>query len=114
MGSFNEDKRNFINDPILTKISKKYNKSVAQVVLRWNIQSGVIVILKSVHEESIKQNIDIFNFKLTDDDMKNITSMDISYSEIVNHYDTMIQNGLKNFIHLKSNKLKNLICYTSI
>ena len=46
-GPFNEGKRNFFNDPILTKIGKKYNKSAAQVALRWNIQRGVVVIPKS-------------------------------------------------------------------
>ena len=86
-GPFNEGKRNFFTDPILTKIGKKYNKSAAQVALRWNIQRGVVVIPKSVHEERIKQNIDVFNFKLTDEEMKNIASMDIGHSEIVDHFD---------------------------
>lgn len=96
-GPFNEGKRNFFNDPILTKIGKKYNKSAAQVALRWNIQRGVVVIPKSVHEERIKQNMDVFNFKLTDEDMKNIASMDIGHSEIVNHYDPKWIKALHSF-----------------
>ena len=96
-GPFNEGKRNFFNDPILTKIGKKYNKSAAQVALRWNIQRGVVVIPKSVHEERIKQNMDVFNFKLTDEDMKNIASMDIGHSEIVNHYEPKWIKALHSF-----------------
>lgn len=86
-GPFNEGKRNFFTDLTLTSIGKKYNKSAAQVALRWNIQRGVVVIPKSVNEERIKQNMDIFNFKLSDDDMKQIAKMDIGHSEIVNHFD---------------------------
>ena len=86
-GPFNEGKRNFFTDPILTEIGKKYGKSPAQVALRWNIQRGVVVIPKSVREERIKQNIDVFNFKLSDEDMKKIETMDIGHSEIVDHFD---------------------------
>ena len=86
-----------MKDPILTKIGKKYNKSAAQVALRWNIQRGVVVIPKSVHEERIKQNMDVFNFKLTDEDMKNIASMDIGHSEIVNHYEPKWIKALHSF-----------------
>lgn len=86
-GPFNEGKRNFFTDPILTEIGKKYNKSAAQVALRWNIQRGVVVIPKSVREERMKQNIDIFDFNLSDEDIKKIATMDIGHSEIVNHFD---------------------------
>lgn len=84
---FDEGKRNFFNDPVLTEIGKKYNKTAAQIALRWNIQRGVVVIPKSVHEDRMKQNFDVFDFTLSGEDMAKIKTMDIGHSEIVNHFD---------------------------
>ena len=55
--------------------------------MRWNIQRGVVVIPKSIHDDRIKQNIDVFDFTLSDEDMNKIKTMDIGHSEIVNHFD---------------------------
>lgn len=84
---FDEGLRNFFADPVLTEIGKQYGKSAAQVALRWNIQRGVVVIPKSVHEDRIRQNFDIFDFSLSQADMEKIKAMDIGHSEIVNHFD---------------------------
>lgn len=84
---FNEGKRDFFSNPILTQIGEKYGKSAAQVALRWNIQRGVVVIPKTVHEDRMKQNFDVFDFVLSDEDMEQIKTMDIGHSEIVNHFD---------------------------
>ena len=84
---FNEGLRDFFHHPILTEIGKKYNKSAAQVALRWNIQRGVVVIPKTVHEDRMKQNIDVFDFTLSAEDMAQIAALDIGHSEIVNHFD---------------------------
>ena len=84
---FNEGKRDFFNDPVLTEIGRKYGKTVAQVALRWNIQRGVVVIPKTVREERMKQNFDVFDFVLTEEDMAKIRTMDIGHSDIVNHFD---------------------------
>ena len=84
---FDEGLRDFFNNPILVEIGKKYGKSAAQVALRWNIQRGVVVIPKSVHEDRIKQNFDVFDFTLSDEDMEQIKGMDLGHSEIVNHFD---------------------------
>lgn len=84
---FDEGLRDFFNNPVLVEIGKKYGKSAAQVALRWNIQRGVVVIPKSVHEDRIKQNFDVFDFALSDEDMEQIKTMDIGHSEIVNHFD---------------------------
>lgn len=84
---FNEGLHNFFQNPILTEIGNKYGKTAAQVALRWNIQRGVVVIPKSVHEDRIKQNFDIFDFSLTEEDMNKIKAMDTGHSEIVNHFD---------------------------
>ena len=84
---FNEGKRDFFNNPVLTEIGRKYDKTAAQVALRWNIQRGVVVIPKTVREERMKQNFDVFDFVLTEEDMAKIRTMDIGHSDIVNHFD---------------------------
>lgn len=84
---FNEGLHNFFANPILTEIGAKYGKSSAQVALRWNIQRGVVVIPKSIHEDRIWQNMDVFDFSLTQEDMEQIKIMDTGHSEIVNHFD---------------------------
>ena len=86
-GPFAEGKHGIFTDPTLTEIGKKYGKSAAQVVLRWNVQRGVVVIPKSVHRERMEQNFNIWDFSLTDEEMAKITPMDIGHSEIVNHFD---------------------------
>ena len=73
---FAEGKRGIFKNETLTKIGEKYNKSAAQVILRWNIDRGVIVIPKSTHEERIAQNIDVFDFRLTKEDMDAISVLD--------------------------------------
>jgi 2,5-diketo-D-gluconic acid reductase A len=94
---FNEGKRKFFSDPILTEIGHKYGKTAAQVALRWNIQRGVVVIPKTVHEERMKQNFDVFDFVLSADDMEKIKTMDIGHSEIVNHFDPQWIKSLHNW-----------------
>ncbi|WP_347559870.1 aldo/keto reductase [Clostridium sp. AM58-1XD] len=84
---FNEGLHNFFTTPVLVEIGNKYGKSAAQTALRWNIQRGVIVIPKSVHEERIKHNFDVFDFSLSQEDMERIETLDIGHSEIVNHFD---------------------------
>jgi len=65
---------------MLKGIAAKYNKSVGQVLLRWNVQRGVVVIPKSTHVERIKENIDIFDFELNEEEMKQISLLDMGYS----------------------------------
>lgn len=84
---FDEGKRNIFANDVLVKIGKAHGKSAAQVALRWNMQRGVVVIPKSVHEARIRENFDVFDFSLTDDEMKEISSLDIGHSEIVDHFD---------------------------
>ncbi len=86
-GPFAEGRHEIFKHPVLTKIGEKYGKSAAQVALRWNVDRGVVVIPKSVHEARIKQNADIWDFKLSEEDMKEIAELDLGHSEIVNHYD---------------------------
>lgn len=95
-GPFAEGKHGIFTNPILTQIGEKYSKSAAQVVLRWNVQRGVVVIPKSVHRSRMEQNFDIWDFKLTDEEMKSISSLDLGHSEIVNHYDPAFVKMLHN------------------
>ncbi len=84
---FNEGLHDFFTNPVLTEIGNQYGKSAAQVALRWNIQRGVVVIPKTVHEDRMKQNFDVFDFTLSAEDMEKIKSLDTNRSEIVNHFD---------------------------
>ena len=86
-GPFAEGNHGIFTHPVLTKIGQKYGKSAAQVALRWNVQRGVTVIPKSVHKERMEQNIDIWDFQLTNEDMAEIAKLDIGHSEIVDHSD---------------------------
>ena len=86
-GPFAEGKHGIFTDPVLTGIGKKYGKSAAQVALRWNVQRGVVIIPKSTHRERMEQNLDIWDFTLSDEDMKAISRLDIGHSEIVDHND---------------------------
>jgi diketogulonate reductase-like aldo/keto reductase len=84
-------------DPDLTAIGKKYGKTAAQVALRWNVQRGFSIIPKSTHEERIKENLDIWDFALTEDEMKTISAKDKGKSSIINHFDPDL---VKNLNHL--------------
>ena len=86
-GPFAEGNHGIFTHPVLTKIGEKYGKSAAQVALRWNVQRGVIVIPKSVHKDRMEQNIAIWDFQLSDEDMAEIAKLDIGHSEIVDHGD---------------------------
>lgn len=82
---FGEGRNNMFANPILTEIGKKYNKSSAQVILRWLIQRGIIVACKTTHEDRMRENINVFDFKLTDGDMEEIRKLDLDNSLFFNH-----------------------------
>ena len=86
-GPFAEGNHGIFTHPVLTKIGDKYGKSAAQVALRWNVQRGVVVIPKSVHKDRMEQNMNIWDFSLSDEDMAEIAKLDLGHSEIVNHDD---------------------------
>ena len=86
-GPFAEGNHGIFTHPVLTKIGEKYGKSAAQAALRWNVQRGVVVIPKSVHKDRIEQNMDIWDFELSADDMAEIAKLDLGHSEIVDHDD---------------------------
>lgn len=84
---FGEGRNNLFTNETLVSIGKKYNKSSAQVMLRWLIQRGVIVACKSTHIERMQENINVFDFELTEEDMNSIKTLDTSNSLFFSHYD---------------------------
>lgn len=86
-GPFAEGNHGIFTHPVLTKIGDKYGKTPAQVALRWNVQRGVAVIPKSVHKDRMEQNLNIWDFALSDEDMAEIGKLDLGRSEIVDHGD---------------------------
>ncbi len=96
-GPFAEGKHDIFRHPVLTGIGAKYGKTAAQTALRWNIQRGVVVIPKSVHEERIRQNFDVFDFELDKQDMERIQALDLGRSDIVNHFDPAFVKLLHSF-----------------
>ncbi len=84
-GPLAEGKHGIFTHPVLTEIGAKYGKTPAQVALRWNVQRGVVIIPKSTHAERMAENLDIWDFALTDDDMKKIDLLDLGHSKIVDH-----------------------------
>ena len=84
---FGEGRNNLFTNETLVSIGKKYNKSSAQVMLRWLIQRGVIVACKSTHIERMQENINVFDFELTEEDMNSIKTLDTSKSLFFSHSD---------------------------
>ena len=97
-GPFAEGNHGIFTHPVLSSIGEKYGKSAAQVALCWNVQRGVVVIPKSVHKNRMEQNMNIWDFELSEEDMNEIAKLDIGHSEIVNHDDpnfVKMLHGLK-------------------
>ena len=84
---FGEGRNDMFNNPVLKKIADKYQKSVAQVILRWLTQRGVVALAKSVNQNRMQENFTIFDFKLSDDDMNTIKELDTKNSLFFNHQD---------------------------
>lgn len=84
---FGEGRNNLFANETLVSIGKKYNKSSAQVMLRWLIQRDVIVACKSTHIERMQENINVFDFELTEEDMNSIKTLDTSNSLFFSHSD---------------------------
>lgn len=84
---FAEGRNGAFQDETIVNIGKKYGKTAAQVMLRWNIQRGVIVLPKSVHKERMAENLDIFDFRLSDEDMNKIAALDKQTSSFFSHQD---------------------------
>lgn len=101
---FGEGRNNMFTNEVLSEIGKKYNKSVAQVILRWLNQRGIVALAKSVHEDRIKQNFDIEDFSLSDEDMEKIASLDTKTSLFFNHQDPNIIEWFGSLIDQRRNQ----------
>ena len=82
-----EGQNNIFSDPVLTKIGEKYDKTAAQVALRWLLQSDVIIIPKTVHKSRMEENLNLFDFTLDADDMEAIALLDTGHSLFLDHHD---------------------------
>jgi 2,5-diketo-D-gluconate reductase A len=89
-GPFAEGRNNLFTDATLAELSSAHGKSVAQVVLRWLTQRNVVVIPKSVRPERMRENLDIFDFELSDDEMARIGGLDTGTSLFFDHRDPAI------------------------
>lgn len=95
-GPFAEGRKDFFTNPTLVEIGQKYGKSSAQVALRFLLQSDVVVIPKSTHKERMEQNIHVFDFTLSDEDMAAIRKLDEGESLFFSHYDPATVEMLTN------------------
>lgn len=86
-GPFAEGKNNIFQNELLASIGSKYNKTIAQVILRWLTQRGVVAIPKSVRKERMEENFNIFDFELSSDDMEAIKTLDTKTSSFFDHRD---------------------------
>lgn len=100
---FVEGKNNMFQNPVLMDIANKHNKSVAQVILRWLMQRDIVALAKSTHIERMKENIEIFDFELSEDDMQKITTLDTNTSLFFNH---QTPEAVDMFINLISERRK--------
>lgn len=93
-GPFAEGRNNLFGDPTLSQLGAAHGKSVAQVVLRWLIQREVVVIPKSVRPERMRENIDVFDFELTGDEMEQVAALDTGSSLFLAHRDPNVASSL--------------------
>lgn len=101
---FGEGRQGIFDNPVVGKIAEKYNKTPAQVMLRWNIQRGVVVIPKSVHIERMKENFEIFDFSLSDSDMAEISALDTAESAFFSHTDPQMTEWFVKMVEERKNK----------
>lgn len=102
--SFAEGRNNIFTNPVLMDIAKKYNKSTAQVMIRWQVQRGIVCLTKSVRPVRMAENFDVMNFELSADDMARIQSLDTKTSLFFSHQDPATVNFFINLVKERRNK----------
>lgn len=104
---FGEGRGNTFDNEVVKDIGDKYGKTAAQVMLRWNIQRGVVVIPKSTHYERMVENFNVFNFELTDEEMNTIAELDTATSSFFSHQDPAMVEW---FVKMVEERKKNNRC----
>lgn len=102
--SFAEGRNSIFTNPVLMDIAKKYNKSTAQVMIRWQVQRGIVCLTKSVRAERMAENFDVMNFELSADDMARIQSLDTKTSLFFSHQDPATVDFFINLVKERRNK----------
>lgn len=102
--SFVEGRNNIFTNPVLMDIAKKYNRSTAQVMIRWQVQRGIVCLTKSVKPERMAENFDVMNFELSADDMARIQSLDTKTSLFFSHQDPATVDFFINLVKERRNK----------
>ena len=103
--TFAEGRNGIFTNPILEEIGRKYGKSTAQVMVRWQVQRGIVCLTKTVKPERMKENLDVFDFELSDEDMKAIAGLDTKTSLFFNHQDASTVDLFVNLIQQRRGKL---------
>lgn len=101
---FGEGRGGLFTNETIAKIAKKYNKTVAQVILRWELQRGIVVIPKSTHIERMEENFNVFDFALSDEDMKTMATLDKKQSSFFSHTDPNMVEWFVKMVEERKNK----------
>lgn len=101
---FAEGRNNMFTNETLLSIASKYHRTVAQVILRWLYQRNIVSLAKSIHENRIKENFDIYTFNLADEDMKLIETLDTKTSSFFSHQDPSIIEWFGDLIIKRKNQ----------
>ena len=100
-GPFSEAQKDIFNHKTLAKIASRHGKTTAQVILRWHLQRDLPTIPKTVHQERMIENLDVFDFELSEKELESIAGMDIGHSEIIDHHSFCTARQLNSVkIHL--------------
>ncbi len=100
---FGEGRGGLFENPVLAEIGKAHGKTTAQVMLRWNLQRGVVVIPKSVHRERMEENLDVFDFELSSDEMGKIAALDTKTSSFFSHADPKMVQWFAGIVEERKN-----------
>ena len=103
--TFAEGRNGIFTNPVLEEIGRKYGKSTAQVMVRWQVQRGIVCLTKTVKPERMRENLDVFDFELSDADMKAIAGLDTKTSLFFNHQDASTVDLFVNLIQQRRGKL---------
>lgn len=104
---FGEGRNNMFHNPVLKEIGEKYNKSIAQIILRWLMQRNIVALAKSTHVERMKENIEIFHFELLNEDMEKISQLDTKNSLFFNHQTAEAVDMFVNLIQDRKGRENN-------